>query len=239
MKVKVITGATYMDSQKIYKPVGGVIIVKQGASASEFANEVIELKRVNSKTGNTDHVYPKCKVLDVAEISAQGEGFYRQSATKSVCLLTFSDSAVNLDNDRYLELELINLAASHTYEVYGLENNGAVDKVYCFNKMTIAAGESVKKYTVGDNELLALPVTGIANLKQWTNDGATIEYLPAELSALMDQENDIIRVNQSTDASLVARFGFENWYLISVADVKEFEIETTGVSIVFYLIDNK
>lgn len=238
MKLKTVSSSQYIDSLKIYKPVSAVLIVKTGTTSSQFANEIIELKRINSKTGNTTHVFPKCKVIDVAEISSQGEGFYRQGVTRSSAILSFSDTAVNLDNDKYIEVEFQSLSTSHTYTIYGIEASGAVDKIYVFNKMTVASGETVKKYVVGDNDLVALPISGIASLKVWTKDGATLEYQPDELSALMDIENDLINVNEK-GATVSVKFGSENWYLLSLSQAKEFEIETTGGNVVFYLIDNK
>ncbi len=229
MKIKSFTGQTEIDGLRVHKPVVGIVIKADGA----LANETIEIKRLNQNTGANESICARTKVVDLAEIAAQKLGFFMISAAESIAFIAIADGGLKLDTDKYLEIEMGTLTAARNYEVYGLEDNNLQEKGFAYQRFTIPAGETLKKYMVGENELLAIPVAGLIGLKVWAKDGVTMEYNPTELKAIMNLENDVVK----TGTDLV--HGFGNYFLVNIDDIQELELETSGVTYQFFMIDKR
>jgi hypothetical protein len=229
MKIKSITGVSEYDGLTVNKPVMG-IIVKADVS---LANETIEIKRINQHTGDNESICARTKIVDLAEIAAQKQGFYMLNVAESIAVILIAEGGLRLDADKYLELELGSLNSAKNYELYGLEENNLVDKGFAYQRFTIANGEDLKKYVVGDNELLAIPVSGLVGLKAWAEDGVTMEYTPTELKAIMNMENDIVKTGAAV------KYGYDKYFLVSIEDIREIEIETNGDTYQFFMIDQK
>jgi hypothetical protein len=236
MKIQAKTNATFLDGMRAMKPVRGLVIVKNDTAnvAGKFTTDIVEVKKINSKTGAQKTIYPKMLILDAADIQASGEGMFRLNTTKSVAYLPVADDGLDLDNDSYLEIELtsVSTSATTTVTVYGLEDTEMTGNNFEFIKLAIPAGETSKKYTVGSNDIVAVPTANIVKLTLKSNSGQTAEYLKEELSALMDIQNDIVKI----DTAVV--YGSDRFFVVSLKNIKDFEVETDGTLFTFYLIDN-
>ncbi|TRX70528.1 hypothetical protein [Carboxylicivirga sp. M1479] len=229
MKIKTITGVSEFDGLTVNKPVVGIIVKANVA----LANETIEIKRINQHTGDNESICARTKITDLAEIAAQKKGFYVSNAADSLVIIAIANGGLRLDTDKYLELEFGSLNDTKTYEIFGLEDNNLVEKGFAYQRFTIGNGEDLKKYVIGDNELLAIPVTGLVGLKAWAMDGVTMEYTPTELKAIMNLENDVVKTGGATV------HGYDKYFLVSIEDIREIEIETDGNTYQFFMIDKK
>jgi len=229
MKIKAFTGQTEIDGLRVHKPVMAVIVKADKA----LANETIEIKRLNSATGDNESICARTPVITLGEISSQLEGFMSIAAGESLAVVLIANGGLKLDTDKYLEIEMGTLTDTANYEIYGLEENDLTDKAFKYERFTIPAGEDMKKYGVDSAELLAVPVSGLVNLKAWADDGVTMEYTPTELKAIANLENDIVKIGSSV------AYGYDKYFLVSIEDIKELELETDGNTYQFFMIDKK
>ncbi|MBS2212149.1 hypothetical protein KEM09_12085 [Carboxylicivirga mesophila] len=227
MKIKSFTGQSEIDGLRVHKPIMGIVVKANTA----LANETIEIKRLNSATGENESICARTPIITMGEISSQLEGFMSIAAGDSLAVVLIANGGLKLDTDKYLEIEMGSLDGTKQYDIYGLEENNLTDKAFKYERFTIPAGEDLKKYGVMDSDLLALPVTGLVNLKVWANDNVTMEYSPVELQAIANLENDIVKVGTTV------KYGYDKYYLVSISDIKELEIETNGNTYQFFMID--
>lgn len=227
MKIKSFTGLNEVDGLRVHKPIMGVIVKANTA----LANETIEIKRLNSATGDNESICARTPIITMGEISSQLEGFMSIAAADSLAVVLIANGGLKLDTDKYLEIEMGSLDSTKQYDIYGLEENNLTDKAFKYERFTIPAGEDLKKYGVDNAELLAIPVTGLVNLKVWANDNVTMEYSPVELQAIANLENDIVKIGTTV------KYGYDKYFLVSINDIKELEIETDGNTYQFFMID--
>jgi len=238
MKLKTTSGVATMDVMRVQKPIKAILLVKNDSAnaAATFLNEVIEVKRINSKTGVQNVIYPKMTVLNCADIASGGVGFFRQFITGSSAILPISNDGLDLDNDMYLEVEVTSCVTTATvsYTAYGIEDLEITKKPFEYVKLAIPTGETVKKVTVGGNDKIALPKANFVRLTVKGKAGQSAEFLPAELSAICDMQNDVVKL-----ASTIA-YGSDVHYLMDLENAASVEVETDGLAAyTFYLMDTK
>jgi len=238
MKLKSVSGVTTMDVMRVQKPVRAIVLKKydSASAAGLFTTEVIEVKRINSKTGQQNVIYPKMTVLNAADIASGGVGFFRQLATTSTAFFPIASDGLDLDNDMYLEVEITNTVttATVTYTAFGLEDLEITKKPYEFMKLAIPSGETLKKVSVGGADVIALPKANLVRLTLKGKNGQSAEFLPDELAVLCDIQNDIVKI------AATITYGSDVHYLVDVSQAVSVEVETDGLAaFTFYLVDSK
>nr|WP_319509409.1 hypothetical protein [uncultured Draconibacterium sp.] len=223
MKVDAITGVA--DKQvKIYKPVSGVMITKDG----NIADEKIEITRVNGRRGEVETICPRMKLADHFEISAHGEGLFIDSNAGSRGLIAVGIAgAANLDDQRYLEIDLSGLAAGSNYVVYGMEEGEIVERVIVYNPIIINADEVNRDFGLQNQEFVALPIANLEKVELVMSGGQTISWTPEELKAKMEIENDICCLHYDGN-EITMHYGYRNLALLDVSAAQVLKIHKTA-----------
>ncbi len=233
MKIETITGKTDR-TVRIYKPVSEIIITKNG----NLASEKIEIGRVNGAKGTHEQVSPRMLLADLFEIASQGEGLFIDKSTGSRGIVAVGmDGAAALSDQRYLEIDLTGLDSGKVYVVYGMEDGDIVERVIVYHPIVINADETLKEYGVTDKELGAFPFTSLEKLELVKTNGQSVTYMPEELKAKMEKENDLCSVFND-GAGEVAYYGFKNMALVDVSDVETVKVvKTAGAAYQIVFID--
>lgn len=225
MKILEKTGVISEDNIKVMKPISHLIIVKN----FNLESEKISVQLINSNTGGNATLINAISLKTLSEISAMDEGYYIDHVTESVSIITLGDDAIKLDADKHLNIYLEGMNAAKIYKIYGLESEDMDGSVWRYSKFQLAAGMSEKRFGVGKNEVLILPVTGLEKLRLFHKSGATPEYLPDELRVKQMMDNDVVKLKKNTVGDdLIFQAGNELVYNINVSDFIEFELVTDG-----------
>ncbi|WP_143822951.1 hypothetical protein [Mucilaginibacter sp. MD40] len=213
------------------------MIIKNGAA--EIVDEKITLS-LQSEQGSAK-VLPLSKIRTHAIISQFQAGHQliekkADGTVKCAFLLALSATdAILLQNNTYLKLDLTNLVAGSTYEVFGLEYASASRFYNEFNNEIITGNDSqTKTFTpqFGAKSLILSNNGSLSSVRLSYAGANEVTYTPQELDAIMRSSNDISfapdkLIEGDTVNQAILGGGTEFWAL-SLVGVSKFEVTTTG-----------
>lgn len=285
MKIATITGQTSRDSLRCFKPVNKIFIVKKYSKfgtdnmvKNEDEKDInIRIRLVNDTLGNSIELVPKMSLNLLSDIASKGEGFQRRAIRRQTtppteqfdyldgdsinsiivgALLDTGDyAAVDLSNNKYLDISLENLDERVTYEVYGFEHQVSSKFFRTYSTLFLPAGELNKSISIGSNELLALPMNLVDEIQLYpkSSEHGSPTYTQSELRFEAYTQNDLATVGLTAGGKcltetldgrsfvLPINFGALNWVLLPVSDFKNFDIRRNenGEPLMLLLIDTK
>lgn len=276
MKVTSFTGLSGIDNVKIFKPVSKIFVkcdYNSTSNSDDFLSPTIRVRLVDGKTGSSLDVVPEMDLSMLSEIASKYEGFQRRAGNKFVeeeysksgydlhsVILGQVDAngitAIDLSNDKYLDIELRNCDKRVTYEIWGFEGWNIRPFIRTYSKFYLSQGEFEKKFSVGNNEVLVYPMKDIKEIQFWARGtDASPVYRKEELILDEDGRNDLVYVeldeknecfflsNSTYEeviySSLPIRFGYSEWGVVDISAFSSFEIrrqDTLG-AMTFLMID--
>lgn len=277
MKVTSFTGVTQIDNVKIFKPVNKVFIKSvydpnktYGTGGVSNVNEpLIRVRLVDGRNGRSDELVPEIELEVLSEIASKYEGFQRRASRPansnhingfdlhSVLLGAIVGvgvgeecAAIDLSNDKYLDIDMRNLNPDITYEIWGFEHHVISSFVRTYRKFYLSTGELEKSFFVEGNEVLAYKITDLRELQLYALNGASPVYRQTELILDEDTRNDLVSVSLNSGnwsyASLdpnnnsfriPIRFGYADWGVIDLRPYKSFDFRREdGMNAVMFLM---
>jgi|GEM_PF-6093676 hypothetical protein len=225
-----------IDPQKVFRPLQTILIDvhgKQQYDSVDFLTLAAKLNvtLINSKTGNQDSIIPFVTLNLLGEIATMHEGsvIYKNGQDFAdgishllVPVLLNPASNLQIDNDKYLDIELSGLLPGQTVDLYGFETQSLSEMVCKYSKFSIPIGTSRNTTTVGSNDVLALPVGGFDSIRLSFTSGVVADMSPIELDYYMAKENDLtLTTTNPTDKIIYSR---GNHYILDLNGIKSFEI---------------
>lgn len=282
MKICHFSGADYStyESAKAFKPVTSLVLrvkcVDKTKRWADYVHPDIRVRLVDGARGSSHEVVPQMSCDTLSDIAAKTEGYQRRlgwaadmsapnnvrlSGANQYTIVLNSLAAVDLSNDKYLDIDLFNCKAGFHYELFGLEHPEISQFVRTIKKFYLSGGEMEKGFSVQDNELLALPLSQIKEIQFFSKNGLTSPvFSSVELALLEDQSNDIqnlavnefnqlVVTNGHTDLKhdtqtgfmiVVGSFGFDKWALVDLTPYSRFEVrrEEGTEALMFFMIDS-
>jgi hypothetical protein len=231
------TGVTKITDIKIQKSCSHILIVKYGAASIIYEKITLQL---NTPQGS-QRVLPLSKIRRHAVISQFSNGHQliqvdADDVVKSAFLIGLSDyGAINLGDNTLLQLDLTDLVALSTYEVYALESPVVANSYNEYNTETIVGAEPQAKVfspSAGCKGIALSNNGSLSSVRLSYNGGNEITLLPEELDAIMRSSNDIsfapdTLIEGDTVNQTLSGAGTELWW-IDAASVTKFEVTTTG-----------
>ena len=216
------------------------------AGLSSFGTSTIE---VLVNTGNTEKdkvVMNDLNIKHLMEIFAQAsEGYYKQTyatldgASKLSIVegeIKLADFGIILDKDEEIVFTIKGLTSTDVVTVHGLENAVATSHgMIEVNKPTII-NDREKTFNLVNAEYIAIPQSGLDNIRITYKNGKTIPMLPAELEARARQHNSV--TVYKSDTATVSAAATDVLYVLDVYDAVEMYIKVTADSYV-YILDTK
>lgn len=230
MKITEIKGN--VTNVKVFKPIQYLNVTGWGKSLS---GKTLRVRLVNSETGRVEEIIPSMDLGVLAEITSMNEGFFISDGTKyNVNVMLHPTSAINLSNDKYLEVDLMGVGEEELVSMYGLESP-VIDKDFVcrYNKFYMAAGELQKTFSVGENENLVIPKESFEEVVLHYKNGSSCTYTTHEIEALMNLKNDIVCAYgrgacMGDPESAWIYFGSRYMYGLDVSEVSDFTLRRTN-----------
>jgi len=275
MKITSFTRVTSIDNVKCFKPISKLFIKRIYDRSLGGLNEddpTIRVRLVDGATGNSKELVPEMKLSILSEIASKYEGFQRKAAVDVGGMLTgFSLStillgayvgdsvgedcaAIDLSNDKYIDIDMRNCDESVQYEIWGVENHVISNHVRVYSKFYLSAGELEKTFHVGENEQLVLPIQQIKEIQLYSRfSAASPTFRKEELILDEDGRNDLVSVrldeeNRSHigwektidgDYFLQVEFGYSKWGVMTVTPFDRFDVRRDDglETLMFLMID--
>jgi hypothetical protein len=279
MKITSVTGVTQIENVKCFKPVSKVFVKIIYPADNVVPNESdpnIRIRLVDGANGSSREVVPEMRLSILSEIASKFEGFQRKAShvlnsagagshlegfSLSTIILGGSVnadvvSAVDLSNDKYVDIDLHDLNPSCIYEVWGFESHIIAPFCRTYQKFYLSSGEIEKRFSSGENELLVLPINQVKEIQMFPKDGlASPVFRREELILDSDGSNDLVSVELDNnnlcrvelmdnhvsipETYLPIKFGYSVWHVMSLVDFAAFEIRREdGIdALTFLMID--
>ena len=215
---------------QIQKPCKGLLIVvtnKADGTPANITDEEIKIELHNQSTNSVQEITPFISLAIQAEKGAQAEGYF--STDKP--FYAFANDALDLDNCKFLEIELRKLSADKIYSIE-LYEDGQITKTFerTFNHY-ILAGQKETRSQVGQSEILILPNSDkIVEVSLTSRDGKREVHSLAMLQHINRLKNDLVKVDKDGTPT----YGYDKILTISMSDIREFEIETDGSALDYW-----
>jgi hypothetical protein len=225
-----------IDPQKVFRPLQTVLVDVHGARQYDPVDFItlgakLNVTLINSKTGSQDSIIPFVALNLLSEVATMHEGsvIYKNGigtadGISHLLLPVLLNPSANLqiDNDKYLDIELSGLQPGQTVDLYGFETQALSEMVCKYSKFSIPIGTSRNTTTVGTNDVLALPVGGFDSIRLAYASGVVADMSPVELDYYMAKENDLtLTTTNPTDPIIYSR---GNHYILDLTGIKSFEI---------------
>ncbi len=274
MKITSIKGVAQLDNIKCFKPVGKIFIKSyyEGLKSLGTFDPLIRVRLVDGRNGSSDELVPEMPLSVLSEIASKYEGFQRREGYNpgtgkpvgfnlSTILLGAivghgvgeNCAAIDLSNDKYLDIDLRNLDPLMTYEVWGMENHVISPYVRTYKKFYLSAGELEKTFHVEGNEVFVYPISHVKELQMYAKNGTSPVYRKEELILDEDGRNDLVSVELGENNQCIGtvienrpgyvyipiRFGYSEWGVMDVTSYNRFDFrrEDGATSIMFLMID--
>lgn len=274
MKITSVTGVESIENVKCFKPISKVFVkiiypdINGANAVANYSDPQIRVRLVDGRAGSSREIVPEMNLSILSEIASKYEGFQRQAAPRLndadlVVLRGYSLSsviigqqltddviaAVDLSNDKYVDIDLRGLNPKCTYEIWGMESHLIQPFCRTYQKYYLSAGEIEKTFGVGENEVLVYPIDDIKEIQLFSkNSGSSPVFRREELIIDEDGRNDLVFVgldennicSVSPDTyNLPIRFGYSRWGVMSVVDFSRFEIRRDDglKTLTFLMID--
>lgn len=250
-------------------------------------DEEIRVLLVDSNTGQSTELVPFTKLEYLSEIATKAEGFQRRSVSRYIAdnpdgtpmlvkegydfysVLLAEEHAVQLSNDKFIAIEMRNLndmssypaTIQPVYSVWGFEYGVIAPFAIKYTPMYLSPTELQKDFSVGENELVAIPIDLIREIQFYPKqvDGASPIYTRDELVLDQESTNDLTFVPLDRESKLRLfgggfandefisvsadglHFGFNRWAVIDLSLFRSFTIrrDASTVSFDFFLIDRR
>lgn len=222
MKIARITGKTAEENLRVFKPIKKIAVVAkfndfQESEKVKVDNFRMRVRLVDGRKGDSIDILPETEISVLSEIASKYEGFQRRplfNGTKFNGVGTFTipigadvDNylcAIDLSNDKYLDIDLLGLASNVTYEVYGIEGHKVSSHTRKYSKYYLSSGELEKTFSTGENEVLALPLHSLREVQLYAkNGGSSPVYTKDELRIEEDSANDINFIRNDKNFNLM------------------------------------
>lgn len=282
MKVASFKGSDFStkEGMKVFKPVSSLVLcvscLDPAKSWADYKEPEIRVRLVDGKKGSSHEIVPQMLCDTLSDVAAKTEGFQRRmgykfdnsqakkvrlSGRNQYTIVLNSLAAVDLSNDKYLDIDVFNCVDGFKYELYGIEHNELSMFVRTVKKFYLSGGELEKTFSVEDNELLCLPLRLLKEVQFFTKNNSTSPVFSAfELELLEDQSNDIqnLCINEDNKLSVVngysdlahkdgsnvlfvqGGFGFDKWAVIDITPYSRFEVRRNDgtEALMFFMIDS-
>lgn len=251
MLVHQFTGLKEITGLKVFKAITKLTVVakyhKKATDMQARFDASIRVRLINQTSGETKELVPDTKLEILAEIASKYEGFQLRAfgdmkdgldgkdCTSVLIGSEASDGSImgiHLSNDKYLDIDLRGLDKDVEYEIWGFETHEIDQFVRKYNKFYMSVGEKEKTFSVGENEVLAIPMTQIHEIQFYPKSG---DYSPVfraeELQMCENENNDLMFVykkgNGYVDPSTTPHYGGGEFAMISVTDYTRFDVRRT------------
>ena len=221
MKVTSFTGVTQIDNVKIFKPVSKIFIKTnyKGTTSGPIVrvDPLIRVRLVDGRSGRSDEVVPEMRLSILSELASKYEGFQRRAdLNRSLQMGDYSHSgfdlctvmlgaivgldsysqcaAIDLSNDKYIDIDMRELDMDCTYEIWGFENHIISPNVRTYRKFFLSAGELEKTIHVEGNELLLFPMDKVKEIQFYAINGSSPVFRREEFILDEDGRNDLVSV---------------------------------------------
>lgn len=186
MKIATITGVTKSNELQVTKSIGSLIVISS-LSLDELTTEKIT---VFVERGNGSNVILANKILLKDFILASTYGTEATQSidlnSKLVALCEIADNAsIYLAEKESIKIQLEDLIAGETYDLYGIEEPLATNALYFFEQKTVASEDFNKKVDVAGFDLAVMTLhESVSDVSFQYANGQVIKYLPIELQTL-------------------------------------------------------
>jgi hypothetical protein len=190
-----LTGVTDKSGIRIFKPISGIGFYKNGEILAN--SEKIKIDLVNAQTGRTKSICPATEVRHLLEICSSGEGQHMNGISESYGIIdiTSSRQAYDMAQGDYFVIELSNLEATKTYELFGIENPYTGGKLLKYDTQVIPVGEFQRNIVTNGALLVAVDMYHLDRVKV-NGSGFSCEMKFNELKMLALRDNDIVAVKE-------------------------------------------
>lgn len=221
-----------IDPQKVFRPLQTILIDLHGTALNplDFNNLAAKLNvtLINSTTGSQDSIIPFVSLTQLAEVATMHEGSVLRTAVSDdgftrllIPVLLNPTSNLQINNDKYLDIEISGLSAGQTVDIYGFESQSMSDMICRYSKFSMPIGTSRQSTQTGNNDFLCLPIVGFDSIRITYASGVVADLSPRELQYMMAKENDIT-LSSLDGANMI--YSYANSYVIDLGGVKSFEI---------------
>lgn len=238
--VAALTGVTSKTDIQIQKAFGHLLILKNGVSAG-FNNERINVSIKG--LANEQVPVPNLKISDVAELSQYGVGYLLKQVQadgkvkSSYPCEIGARGAIAITGTEYVSVDLTNLDAGATYEVYSVESTDLVRGYIKYQMELVQGGEPTQRPfpLAQGSAMFAIRKNGALDKVILTGlNGRQVTYYPEELDAMSRQNNGIAisadTVFEGDAINQTISGGAVNFYFIPASIYSSVEVFTTGVA---------
>jgi hypothetical protein len=261
MKVTSFTGVTQIDNVKIFKPVSKIFIKTdyQEDATLQHSDPLIRVRLVDGRNGKSDELVPEMRLSILVEIASKYEGFQRRAARYrddgnntdyvsgfDLCTVLLGgivgtgvgeeSAAIDLSNDKYLDIDMRELTPGCKYEIWGFENHIISPAARTYRKFYLSAGELEKTIHVEGNEVLVYPMDKVKEIQFYAKNGSSPVYRKEEFILDEDTRNDLVTVELdeanvcrlsvgavSGLGNLPIKFGYSNWGVVDLRPYTRFD----------------
>lgn len=217
----------------VFKPIAGLHIT------NVYRGTKIRVRLLDSDKGSNVELVPSLPVELLFEVSTYGEGSFvgAKSGSDEVYhgYVKLSEDAIDLSNNRYLSIDVIQPKAnSLTTVVYGFESpDSPINWAFKYAQIYVAAGELSKSFQSGENETLCIPISESAlngaeldEVQLYTKNGTSPVYTREELRYMALQNNDIVKVWFDSEGNNTIQDGYSSDYaIIDLEEVVSFDVK--------------
>lgn len=209
MKIYSGTGAP-SGALKVFTPIQSVCVV---APQSVLTGLKFRVTLINSQTSFSDEIIPLTDWEVLAKIGVMTQGAYIAGSDDDSIPCRFSfplhpTMSVNLNDNFYIQIEVQGgTFGTANWSIYGVERAGLapLGQYMKYNKLSLGVGEQVKRYLVGNNTDVFLPVTGAIDIVRinYTQNGQVQSCVLGvdEMIALGMMESDALNWTFDTTAA--------------------------------------
>jgi len=192
-------GDGFIPSVKVFAPVQALLfdvrrVGVENFSASSF-NQLaarVNITLQNSKDGSNTPIVPYISLRKLAEIATFNEGCVLMDSAKMLLPVMLNPAGnLSVDNDKYLDIEIHDLAADQQVTIYAECNDKMSDFVTKYMKMTCPAGVARSEFMVKESDLVCFPSDGYDSIRLTYKGGLVSDRTIRELEYDMAKNNDI------------------------------------------------
>ena len=237
--VEGLTGVASKNDVQIQKAFGHLLILKNGVAAG-FTNERLT---VAIKGLATEQVpVPNIKIADIGLLSQYGVGYLLRQVAAGTGHVKSSypceigaNGALAIQGNEYISLDLTNLDAAATYDVYAVESPNKVRGFLKYQTELVQGAEPTQRVfpLAANAAMFAIRKNGALNKVILTaNNGQQVTYFPEELDAMARQNNGVAvsadTVVEGDSVNQTISGGAVEFYFIPASIYSSAEVFTNG-----------
>ncbi|MDD5151419.1 MAG: hypothetical protein PHC28_13255 [Flavobacterium sp.] len=206
MKIISLTGVLKSAELTVTKAISGLIFATN-LKLSELLNEKISVY-IERANGNNVILVNKVNFKDFLLASTYGSEAIQSDANFGcIALCELGHLAgIHLAEKESIKIQLDDLRAVNTYELYGIEDPFQTNELYHFEQKSVAIEEVNKKVDVKGFDLAIMTMdASITDVSYTFENGQVVKYLPFELQSLSTDIDPIQSIN--VDGTVSQRLG--------------------------------